>query len=82
VIIGINHRDHAADNELMVNGRDLPWLQDNAVYNVWAAWHVVWRDVIILDADNRLVETYNLTDNDLGVTSNYAELEQKLLEAR
>jgi len=56
----------------------LPILQDTAEQNVWAAWAATWRDVMMLNADNFHVDTYNLTPNDLANAANYAELKSRL----
>ncbi|MEW5739988.1 MAG: hypothetical protein AB1938_13735 [Myxococcota bacterium] len=63
-------------------GRTLPWLQDRADVDVWRAWAVEYRDVIILDADNQRVGVYNLTLHDLSQPANQAALKQLLLDAR
>jgi hypothetical protein len=62
-------------------GRTLPWLQDTPTVNVWGSWRVTWRDVVVLDADNKIVRVYNLTDNDLHDPAKYAELRGILLSA-
>jgi hypothetical protein len=53
----------------------------NQVSDVWDAWDVTWRDVIIVDGQNETVNVVNLTSNDLGVDANYATLRDKLLDA-
>ena len=84
-IIGINLADRESGNDAMTDGRDLPWLQDvdaddNGESDVWESWDAQLRDVIILDASNQAVETYNLTLNDLGVDANYNILRDLLTE--
>jgi hypothetical protein len=78
----VNQAGFEAQNDLMTAGRTLPWLQDRADVDVWLAWAVEYRDVIILDAQNRRVDVYNLTLHDLGDPANFAALKQKLLDAR
>lgn len=68
-------------NDLMVAGRTLPWLQDDAATKAWVSWGVFWRDVYVLDGENRLVAIYNLTEHDLTDPANYAELKAILLAA-
>lgn len=85
-IIGINLADRESGNDSMTDGRDLPWLQDvdaddNGESDVWESWDAQLRDVIILDASNQAVESYNLTLNDLGVDANYNTLRDLLVEA-
>jgi hypothetical protein len=65
----------------MCQGRALPWLQDTKQANVWAAWSVNWRDVVILDDQNNVVAVYNLSSHDLSMSANYAELRTMLLNA-
>lgn len=79
-IVGINHVDKASGNDGMCQGRDLPWLQDDAS-NVWELWVHAYRDVVILDAQNVVMERYNLTDHPLDDPANYAALKSKLTAA-
>ena len=85
-ILGVNELGHESGNSLVIDGRDLPWLQDidddgNGSSDVWTAWDVTFRDVIITDSNNVQVAVYNLTTNDLGNTDNYATLKQLLVDA-
>lgn len=80
-ILGINQRGQESGNADMTAGRVLPWLQDTAAANVWKRWNVTFRDVIILDAENRRVTSFNLTSHDLSGAGNYAELKALLLDA-
>jgi hypothetical protein len=50
--------------------RDLAWLQDTAAQHVWTAWRVVYRDVVILDANGVPVGVFNLTTHDLANVAN------------
>ena len=68
-------------NYLMTDGRTLPWLQDTQGQNVWEGWAVIWRDVVILDTQNNVRGIYNLTEHDLGIPANLAELKKMLLDA-
>jgi len=80
-ILGVNQAGQEADNGLVCQGRTLPWLQDTPAMNVWQSWHVTWRDVIVLDRDNKIVRVYNLTANDLSDSTRYRELRGILLGA-
>ena len=80
-ILGINFTGLEDYNESFCYGRTLPWLQDTAAQNVWGSWAVTWRDVFILDAENRVIDVYNLTDHSLEVGANRDELRAKLLAA-
>lgn len=73
-IVGINGKGLEAGNASICEGRDLPWLQDVPEQDVWISWEVEYRDVIILDGQNRRVAVFNLTDHDLGDPENYASL--------
>ena len=67
-ILGLNEVGHESGNDAFCEGRDLPWLQDTADAGVWQEWGVVYRDVVILDADGEAVEVYNLTENRWGLS--------------
>ena len=59
----------------------LPIVQDNANLNIWQSWGGQWRDVVILDADNQVVEYFNANDNELSNEQNYNALKQALINA-
>ena len=80
-ILGVNRLDESQNNPLATAGRTLPWLQDTAQETVWTDWEVVYRDVRILDAQNRVRSVFNLTSHDLSVATNYATLKQMFLDA-
>ncbi len=80
-IVGINgistkDRDHSG----MINGRVLPWTQDNNDENVWASWKVIIRDFVILDREGNYYDSINLTNLDLEVESNYIYLKEKIID--
>ena len=79
-IIGLNEAGFESGNDSMTNGRALPWLQDIESTDVWAAWNVTYRDVILVDKENYVFNIYNLTDNDLSEEAIYTELKDKLME--
>ena len=87
-IIGINERGHELGNNSITSDRDLPWLQDidsdeDGASDVFLnSWDFVYRDVVIIDANNEVVTTYNLTDNDLSDDGNYAELRDLFVNDR
>lgn len=74
VISGVNDKASAAGVPDMCNGRDLPFVQDADSTNVWGAWQVTARDVFVLDAENKVVTIYNLTQHDLADPVNYETL--------
>lgn len=80
-ILGVNAAGEEADNALVCAGRLLPWLQDTPAQSVWGAWHVTYRDVVILDRENRVLQVYNLTAHNLGDPASYNELRDILLAA-
>ena len=45
---------------------------------MWAAWGVVYRDVVIVNPAGEKVDVYNLTEHDLADPANLAALEAKL----
>ena len=80
-ILGVNRAGQEAANASVTDGQDLPWLQETAEVDVWAAWQIAYRDVVIVGPDNRVVEVFNLTRKDLGIAENYAALKDLLLHA-
>jgi hypothetical protein len=80
-ILGVNASGLESGNAVAVEGRDLPWLQDVAEVDMWGTWVVGYRDVWILDRDNRLLTIYNLTEHDLEQPESFAELKALFIEA-
>jgi hypothetical protein len=60
----------------MTFGRTMPLLQDTTVDPLWQSWAAKYRDVIILDSSNRVAGVFNLTVNDLSVTTNRTRLKE------
>jgi len=81
-ILGVNQVGQERDNNLMCDGKDIPWLQETMTEFAWIPWHVTWRDVVILDEANRKVAVYNLTTHSLGTAANYQELRTMLLNTK
>lgn len=79
-LLGLNAIGLEAGNPTITAGRTLPWLQDVPGEDAWTKWNVVWRDVVVLDAENRKVAVYNLTVHDLADAANVAELKQILVD--
>jgi hypothetical protein len=71
-ILGISEQGYPEGS--IMNGRDIPWLQDMAWADIWTEWAVVYRDVIILDDNNVEILRYNLTSNSLSTQANYDAL--------
>jgi hypothetical protein len=80
-ILGVNGIGQESGNASVSAGRTLPWLQDTAAENVWSTWAVAYRDVIVLDTENKPIAVYNLTTHGLGTPANYQELKTILLSA-
>jgi hypothetical protein len=59
----------------------IPLVQDTDAAGVWDAWGVEYRDVVVLDAANRVAAVYNLSAHDLSNSGNYAELRKILRDA-
>lgn len=64
-----------------MEGRKLPWLQDTAREDVWGDWDAEWRDVIVLDAQNRRIGVYPVLSKSLDDPANRAELKLLLENA-
>lgn len=79
-ILGVNQVGHEVSNDSITADRDIPWLQETVDYDVWSAWGVTYRDVVILGGDNIPVAVFNLTVNDLSVPANYDALRTLLLD--
>ena len=78
-IHGINGNGHHGSKESACEGKDLPWLQEVPEEPVWTKWDVTYRDVIILDEDNKVLAIYNLTDHNLGQNADYEALKSMLV---
>ena len=60
--------------------QDLPMVVDNNSDSIWSTWGGAWRDVVILNQDNEIVTSYNLTQYNLANQSNYDTLKQLLID--
>jgi hypothetical protein len=80
-ILGINEIGLEDGNAFITQGRDLPWLQDVPEQNVWETWGIAFRDVVILDGENKVVAVFNLTQQNLGDPANYAALKSQFESA-
>lgn len=80
-LLGVNGAGLESANDEMMAGRALPWLQDTGGKDVWGSWAVVYRDVVVLAADNTRITAYNLTVHNLADSTSYKELKKILLDA-
>ena len=81
--MGLNESggSYASGNALATAGRDIPWLQDSPEQDVWSAWSVTFRDVIIVDAQGSYHATFNLSTYNLANSDNFDALKDLLLAA-
>ena len=78
--MGINEIDQEPFNSLVATGEvALPWLQDTPMESVWDRWQASWRDVRILDSQNRPSAVFNLFDHDLRDSENRTALKELFL---
>jgi hypothetical protein len=77
-ILGINAVGAEANNDVICDGRDIPWLQDTTGEQVWQSWNATYRDVVILNPQNERVAVYNLTTHDLASPADYDALKSML----
>lgn len=77
----MNEAGFESGNASITEGRSLPWLQDTVDVNVWSQWSVRYRDVLVRDREGLVYGIFNLTDLDLSVDDNYADLKELALGA-
>ena len=80
-IIGVNEAGYESGNDLMSDGRDLPWLQDTDAAMVWDTWDVGFRDVILVDEQNEEITRFNVTSSPLSSAANYDALLNLFVDA-
>jgi hypothetical protein len=80
-LLAVNAPGLSDGNEDTFAAGSLPLMQDDDTAQVWDRWNAEWRDVQVVDAENHVVQTYNLTENDLGVAENYDTLKAMLIDA-
>ncbi|MCC6557717.1 MAG: hypothetical protein IT372_32600 [Polyangiaceae bacterium] len=80
-ILGVNGAGYEAASFMMYAGRELPWLEDTEAASVWTSWAVTYRDVVILDGENRPIGVYNLTEHNLTDPANFSTLKGLLMDA-
>jgi len=80
-VLGVNQQGLEGGNAGYVVGSTLPWLQDVPQVDAWGRWGVHTRDVVVLDAENRVHGIYNLQVNDLNAPEAYEALKALILDA-
>ena len=78
-VIGINAHDKTT-TESFVAERTLPWLQDTEEADVWDAWGIKYRDILIVDEQNFPIQAFNLTEYNLTEEQHYQHVLQELLD--
>ncbi len=85
-ILGVNEVGEEFGNDFVTADRDLPWLQDvdanqDGHSDVWREiLDVTYRDILLLNGQNELVSIFNLTNADLGDSTNYLTLKSDLID--
>ena len=80
-ILGVNEVGFDSANDTITEGRDLPWLQETDEALVWTPWDVTYRDVIVLDGENKVFGVFNLTSQSLAEEDNYNTLKTLIIGA-
>jgi len=62
---GVNEAGKESGNDSITDGRDIAWLQDTPSQDAWGRWNVIYRDIIVLDAEGTVTGIVNVTDNSL-----------------
>ena len=68
-------------NALMYAGKRTSWIRDTSVLKIQESWGAAYRDVVVLDANNRTVGVINVTINDLRVEANKTAMKNLIISA-
>ena len=85
-ILAINEEGLESGSSQISPDENLPWLQDvdqdaNGISDLWYdSWNITFRDVVVLDENNSVVDIYNVTPNDLADPTNYNTFRLMLVE--
>ena len=79
-ILGVNEAN-VGTADFFVAGKTLAWLQDTPAVNAWSLWKVTFRDVVVLDVENKPIAVYNVTVHNLADMAIYNELKAILSTA-
>lgn len=79
-ILSVNGIGYSSGIASLTNAHTLPMVEDTNSDLIWTQWGAVWRDVMILDGNNELVDTFNLTSLTLNDTGNYDALKQLFID--
>jgi len=90
VITGI-HLLGGPQDPAMFEGKSLSWVRENATHRPWQSWRVPvssrpgqeirWRDLVIVDENNRFVAVQNFTETPITNPTNYNRLRNTLVAA-
>ena len=80
-LVGVNGIQYSSGNDYVTKERDIPWLQDTIDVDLWTQWGIQYRDVVVLDGENKPIFIMNLSAQSLSDPDNYAELRERLLSA-
>ena len=72
---------NAGGAQSLSSSQDLPMVSDNSTDLIWSNWGGAWRDVIILDGNNEVYTTFNLTTYSISNPTNYDTLKQLFVDA-
>ena len=78
-LIGVNEDGFNSGNSSVSSVSSLPLINDNSTDQIWNTWGVTFRDVVILNEDNQIVGSFNLTSNSLSNSANYDSLKNMLV---
>ena len=78
-LLAVNEIGYHSGLDTMAALGNLPLLQDTPEAGVWDAWGAGFRDVVILNAANEQVASFNLTTHSLAEPENFAALKSLLV---
>ena len=78
-IMAVNESGYVTHYEATGEEGSLPVIQDVNEVDVWEAWEVTYRDVIILNECGEKMDVYNLTSKSLQTEENYNTLKEMIL---
>jgi hypothetical protein len=80
-ILVINNIGAESGTAPTTDGRDIPYLQDTMGENVKSDWNATWRELVIVNSCNEVVQVINTSTNSLSLPSNYDMVKNALLAA-
>ncbi|MGC6507321.1 MAG: hypothetical protein ACON4U_02850 [Myxococcota bacterium] len=79
-ILAVNGIGYSSGIASLSSIHTLPMVEDTNTDLIWSQWGAVYRDVMILDGNNELVDAFNLTSSSLNSSSNYNALMQLFID--